>query len=82
MSEPMDFPQANLTLNAPIGKNDVKPLPVWRGDGVILSCWKLTWRERLAAILTGHIWLWRMSSPSQPPVYITSREPDWEEPHE
>ena len=81
MSEPIQFSTMNAVLKAPQGEAEkVKSLPVWRGDDVIVSCWKLTWREWLVALLTGHIWLWVMSQTTQPPVYVTSREPEWEEP--
>lgn len=34
------------------------PLPVWKGpDGLRVSCWKLTWRERLEVLLIGRLWL-------------------------
>jgi hypothetical protein len=34
------------------------PLPVYRSyGGEVLSCWKMSWRERLVALLTGRVWL-------------------------
>ena len=33
------------------------PLPVHKTeDGMVISCWALTWRERLRVLLTGRMW--------------------------
>jgi len=33
------------------------PLPVHKTeDGLVVSCWALTWRERLRVLLTGRMW--------------------------
>ena len=33
------------------------PLPVHKTeDGMVVSCWALTWRERLRVLLTGRMW--------------------------
>lgn len=85
MSEPIEFPEANHTLTAPEGREDVKPLLVWKGEDVIISCWKLTWRERWIAFVTGKVWLWVMSQTTQPPVYIGAEYRPFiveEKPHE
>lgn len=45
------------------------PLPVWRReDGRVVSRWRLTWRERIAALLGRSIYLEVMTfgSPLQP----------------
>ena len=52
---PVNFPESNLTLKA--GDNpDCLDLPTFRGDGHIISKWKLSWRERFKALFQGHIW--------------------------
>jgi len=34
------------------------PLPAWRGeDGMIVTRWRLTWRERLRVLWSGNLWL-------------------------
>lgn len=34
------------------------PLPMWKGpDGLRISRWKLTWRERMDIFLGGSLWL-------------------------
>ena len=33
------------------------PLPVYKtANGMVVSCWALTWRERLRVLLTGRMW--------------------------
>ncbi len=53
------------------------PLPAWKGpDGLRITRWKLTWRERLQALLGGSIWL-RILTFDQPlqPVLIETACP-------
>lgn len=49
----------------------VSDLPVFRTDDQIVSCWKMTWGERLSALFHGRVWLQVMSETSQPPVALT-----------
>lgn len=45
------------------------PLPVFeQDDGVVLSRWRLTWRERLLAFWRGDVYLfcWTFNRPLQP----------------
>lgn len=53
---PVRFPQVNLVLaeNQP----EYLPLPTHRtADGQVISCWSLTWRERLLLLWSGRLWL-------------------------
>ena len=46
-----------------------EPLPVFKQDnGVVLSRWKLTWRERVLTFLRGDVYLfcWTFNHPLQP----------------
>ena len=36
---------------------EYQPLPVFRNDDEFISCWKLTWMERLRILFTGRLWL-------------------------
>ena len=34
------------------------PLPAYRArDGMVVSCWMLSWRERLRLLVSGRLWL-------------------------
>lgn len=45
-------------------------LPVKRQDGKCISCWKPTWRERIAMLFGRPIWLHVASGQTQPPVAV------------
>ncbi len=53
----------------------IDPLPVWTDAKQCVSCWKMSWRERLSALLFGRVWVAILSGDTQPPVYVqASRE--------
>jgi hypothetical protein len=53
----------------------VEPLPVWTDGEQCVSCWQMSWRERLSALLFGRAWLALLSGKTQPPAYVqVSRE--------
>lgn len=68
--EPVNFKEANITF----AKNQPEylPLPAFydRNDphGTVVSCWRLTWRERLIALVRGRVYLSVLTfhSPLQP----------------
>lgn len=33
------------------------PLPAYTDERETISCWRLSWRERLTVLLTGRLWL-------------------------
>lgn len=54
--KPIKFKEANVTFaeNQP----EYLPLPAWKGEeGTVISCWQLTWKERLKLLVNGRIWL-------------------------
>ncbi len=50
----------------------IAPLPVWTDGEVCLSSWKLSLRERVAALVFGRVWLWVASGRTQPPVSLSA----------
>ncbi len=66
---PIPFAEANTTLLAPPGMPDCEDLPCYRGEGMVVSLWQLTWRERFIALLFGVVWL-RVNGDTQPPLAI------------
>ena len=74
--KPIEFKYANWRLDPPAGKEysenvtGIDPLPVWTDGEQCVSCWQMTWRERLAALLFGRVWLAVLSGSTQPPVCI------------
>lgn len=67
---PIEFPEANRGLTAPVGRPDVQPLPVYTDGARCVSCWSLTWRERFALLFHGRVWLSVLSGATQPPVAL------------
>ena len=71
---PTNFEQANKTLTAPDktysdNVTGVEPLRVWTDGEQCVSCWRMTWRERLAALVHGHVWVSVLTGGTQPPMY-------------
>lgn len=78
--KPINFKYSNHTLQ-PSGAEysdnviGVDPLPIWTDGEQCVSCWRMSWRERLSALLFGRVWLAVLSGYTQPPVCIqASRE--------
>ena len=62
---PIRFPEANKELT---GNN--RSLWVYTDGKQCISCWKLSWKQRLKALLFGKVWLSVLSGGTQPPVWL------------
>jgi hypothetical protein len=70
---PDRFPEKNKTLGAPASMQDsCDPLDVWTDGKVCISRWRMTWRERIAALVFGRVWVRVYSGASQPPIALQS----------
>lgn len=75
MAIPIEFEHQKTVLQ-PSGKEysenvtGVDPLPVWTDGEQCVSCWKMSWRERLSALIFGRVWMAVLSGYTQPPVWI------------
>lgn len=72
--KPSKFEYSNRTLQpsgAEYSENvtGVEPLSVWTDGEQCVSCWRMTWRERLSALLFGRVWIASLSGQTQPPIY-------------
>ena len=64
---PIRFPDQNRILGA--NQPEYLPLPAhMTKDGLAISCWRLTWRERIRLLFTGKLWLMQLTfnEPLQP----------------
>jgi hypothetical protein len=52
---PIEFPEQNAVLAK--DQPEYLPLPVCRHGDRTISCWKLTFGERLKLLFTGRLWL-------------------------
>lgn len=73
--KPVQFKYANKVLqpsNQKYSSNveGVVSLPVWTDSEQCVSCWKMSLRERLSALLFGRVWLSLLSGGTQYPVYV------------
>ena len=72
--KPEAFKHSNNTLQ-PSGltysKNviGVEPLQIWTDGEQCVSCWRMSWRERLNALFFGRVWIASLSGKTQPPIY-------------
>lgn len=52
---PIEFPEQNCVYAK--DQPEYLPLPVHKTpDGMVISCWALTWRERFKMLFTGRMW--------------------------
>ena len=53
--KPVEFAEQNCVYAK--DQPEYLPLPVHKTeDGTVISCWALTWRERLRILLAGKMW--------------------------
>lgn len=71
---PEKFPEANKNLLKPSSMTDAECASLWvfNDESQCISRWKLTWRERLKALIYGRIWLSVHSGVTQPPVWLSA----------
>lgn len=53
--QPVEFRYQNTTWAT--DQSPLLPLPSFVNDRETISCWRLTWRERLYVLITGRLWL-------------------------
>lgn len=72
--KPIEFPGMNTDLKKPANMTaeECSSLPCFRDGAQVISCWKLTFIERLRALRTGKIWLTVISGATQPPVALST----------
>lgn len=75
--EPIKFKGHNVVFaeNQP----EYKPLPAFKSDGpegAVVSCWKLSFRERIKILFTGKLWLslWSFHQPLTPSLPTVNME--------
>lgn len=72
---PVKFAEHNVVFGE--NQNEYMPLPAYRdNEGLVVCCWKLTWKERLWLLVLGRIWqrILVFNSPLQP-QYLSVRRP-------
>ena len=75
--KPIEFDGFNCTYAK--DQPEYLPFPVLKtADGEVISCWALTWRERLHVMFTGRLWysVLTFNRPLQPQL-PSVRKPNW-----
>ena len=70
--KPISFDEHNAILQKPVNMTDDEclPLPVYRDGKQCISCWKMSVKERLSALILGKVWIWILSGNTQPPIAL------------
>jgi len=73
--KPVPFKEMSYTIAA--HQPPYRPLPAYCSlqDGLVVCCWKLTWRERLDVLLLGTVWhqIRTFNRPLQPQLLTTTK---------
>jgi hypothetical protein len=77
--KPIKFEEATKNLSKPSSMTDDECGALWvHNDGkVSISCWKMSWKERIKALIHGKMWLGVMAGESQPPVWVDPVKPEF-----
>lgn len=80
--KPSKFDESNAVLARPEGMSEEEcgDLPVYHDPQFNISCWKLTWRERISALFFGTVWLWVYGG-GHPPVALEARKTTFKKVH-
>jgi hypothetical protein len=66
--KPVEFPEHNTVFAK--DQPEYLPLPAYResANGMVTTCWELTWKERFAMLFGGKLWLQQLTfnKPLQP----------------
>jgi len=74
--KPIKFKECNV--NFAENQDEYNTLPAFRNEkGEVITCWNLTFRERLRVLFKGNIWLCLLSF-NQPltPSFMTTKKSD------
>lgn len=55
--KPIEFPEQNIVFAK--NQKEYLPLPAYMANdekGTAVTCWQLTWRERIKILFTGKLW--------------------------
>lgn len=69
------FKDANKILLKPEGMIDEEcsELTIWTDGKECVSCWQMSWKEKIFALIYGRVWLYVLSGSTQPSVALTCK---------
>ena len=73
--KPVNFKHSNKTLQpsgATYSENvtGVEPLHIFTDGEQCVSCWRMTWMERLSLLIFGRVWVAVLTGQTQPPIFV------------
>ena len=70
--KPIKFKEANKNLSKPesMSDNECGSLWVYSDNDQCISCWKMSLKQRINALIYGKMWLSVLSGKTQPPVWL------------
>ena len=68
---PVDFAEANCDLQPLLRAKNCEGMRVFSDGEACISCWKMSFRQRLHALIYGRIWLSVKSGPSMPGTWLS-----------
>ncbi len=70
--KPTEFKEQTKILNPPHDMTDIEcgTLPIYSNEGVCVSCWKMSFKERMRGLMFGKVWVWVRSGKTQPPIAL------------
>lgn len=70
--KPVKFKEANKNLSKPNSMSDAECGSLWvfNDETQCISCWKMSFKQRIKALFFGRVWLSVMSGHTQPPVWL------------
>ena len=77
--KPTTFKESNKTLLRPDNMTDEEcsSLDVYVDGKKCLSCWRMSIRERICALIVGKVWVWVLSGNTQPPIALEVAKYGW-----
>lgn len=71
MGRPSHFVGVNSVITySSVHGDELPPLPVFKAEGQIISCWELTEEEKAEVALTGQVWVSLLAN-EHPPAVVT-----------
>ena len=69
--KPLAFKESNKNLLPPSGMSNCDGLPVYTDGSQCISCWKMTFLQRISALVFGRVWVSVLSGQTQPPIWLS-----------
>ena len=70
--KPVNFKEANIELHPRIENPDSKSIRAFTDDKQCITCWKLTFWQRLSVLIFGRVWMGIRSGRMMPSVWLAS----------